>query len=166
MFHSVLFCDILQLGGVAEMEAQYGKQIRKMRKAHNLTQEEFAKKSNISMMSLRRYETNERQPNMQILSQMATALNMSLQKFLWSDPETGDSYFWTRDLENKLVQVGCKLGYDEDNAFLCLDFPDGYLEVSEDELKELHKSTNEFMRFKLLELKQNHPEDFREIKKR
>ena len=118
------------------------------------------------MMSLRRYETNERQPNMQILSQMATALNMSLQKFLWSDPETGDSYFWTQDLENKLVQVGCKLGYDEDNAFLCLDFPDGYLEVSEDELKELHKSTNEFMRFKLLELKQNHPEDFREIKKR
>ena len=69
------------------MEAQYGKQIRKMRKAHNLTQEEFAKKSNISMMSLRRYETNERQPNMQILSQMATALNMSLQKFLWSDPK-------------------------------------------------------------------------------
>ena len=58
MFLSVLFCDILQLGGVAEMEAQYGKQIRKMRKAHNLTQEEFAKKSNISMMSLRRYETN------------------------------------------------------------------------------------------------------------
>jgi len=66
------------------MEAQYGQTIRTVRKAVKLTQEEFAQKCGISLTSLRRYEANERQPNIATMENMAKSLNMSLGEFLWS----------------------------------------------------------------------------------
>lgn len=66
------------------MEAQYGQNIRKVRKALKLTQEEFAQKCGISLTSLRRYEANERQPNIATIENMAKSLNMTLGEFLWS----------------------------------------------------------------------------------
>lgn len=65
------------------MEAQYGKCIRSMRKKLKLTQEIFAQKCGISLTSLRRYEADERQPNIATLEGMAEALGMSLGDFLW-----------------------------------------------------------------------------------
>ena len=66
------------------MEAQYGQSIRRVRKALKLTQEAFAQKCGISLTSLRRYEANERQPNIGTIENMANALNMTLGEFLWS----------------------------------------------------------------------------------
>ena len=40
-----------------------GKTIRHYRKAANLTQSQLASASNISLMSIRRYETNQRTPD-------------------------------------------------------------------------------------------------------
>ena len=117
------------------MEAQFGMQIRKMRKAFGLTQAEFAEKSGISMMSLRRYETNERQPTMQIITRMAAALGLTVGEFLWSDPASKRPYFWSAELEEKLKQVGCSTGWAEEDGFLWINYPDGALEVSEKDLK-------------------------------
>lgn len=36
-------------------------------------------------MSLRRYETNERQPTMQIITRMAAALGLTVGEFLWNE---------------------------------------------------------------------------------
>ena len=69
------------------MEAQYGQRIRKVRKALQLTQEAFAQKCGISLTSLRRYEANERQPNIATIEGMAKSLNMTLGEFLWSIDE-------------------------------------------------------------------------------
>lgn len=142
------------------MEAQFGMQIRKMRKAFGLTQAEFAEKSGISMMSLRRYETNERQPTMQTITRMAAALGLTVGEFLWSDPASKRPYFWSAELEEKLKQVGCSTGRAEDDGFLWINYPDGALEVSEKDLWELHESTNSFLKFKLEELKQKKINDF------
>ena len=49
----------------------YGQQIRKVRKAFHLTQQEMAGKAGIGVNSLRRYEAGERQPNMAVLSKLA-----------------------------------------------------------------------------------------------
>lgn len=143
------------------MGAQFGMQIRKMRKAFGLTQAEFAEKSGISMMSLRRYETNERQPTMQIISRMATVLGLTVGEFLWSDPVSKRSYFWSAELEEKLKQVGYSTGWDEEDGFLWINYPDGTLEISEKDLWDLHESTNSFLKFKLEELKQKKINDFR-----
>ena len=142
------------------MEAQFGMQIRKMRKAFGLTQAEFAEKSGISMMSLRRYETNERQPTMATITRMAAALGLTVGEFLWSDPTSKRPYFWSAELEEKLKQVGCSTGWAEDDGFLWINYPDGALEVSEKDLLELHESTNSFLKFKLEELKQKKINDF------
>ena len=146
------------------MEPKFGEQIRAMRKHFGLTQAEFAEKSGISVMSLRRYEANERQPTMQAINGMASALGLNVGEVLWSDPESKRSYFWTADLEGKLKQVGCSLGWEEDDGFLWINYPDGTLEVSEDDLWELHENTNSFLKFKLEELKQKKIAYFRQKK--
>lgn len=69
------------------MEAQFGQRIRTIRKSLKLTQEEFSKKCGVSLTSLRRYEANERQPNMSVLVGMAEALEMTLADFMWGVTE-------------------------------------------------------------------------------
>ena len=70
------------------MEAQYGQRIKEVRKSLQLTQEAFAQKCGISLTSLRRYEANERQPNIAIIEDMAKSLDMTLAEFLWTIDET------------------------------------------------------------------------------
>lgn len=73
-------------------EAQYGQQIRRVRKAFHLTQQEMAQKAGIGINSLRRYEANERQPNMAVINKLATAVGLSVAGFLWYDPATKEPY--------------------------------------------------------------------------
>lgn len=70
----------------------YGQQIRKVRKAFHLTQQEMAGKAGIGVNSLRRYEVGERQPNMAVLSKLAEAVGLSVAEFLWNDPITKEPY--------------------------------------------------------------------------
>ena len=134
------------------MTAKYGEQIRKMRKAHGLTQQEFAEKSGISMMSLRRYEMGEREPTMSVIERMAAALALTLDDFLWSDPSKSVFRPWRFDLGHKLMQVGYSIGGNED-GYQWINYPNGTLEVSDEDLITLHEVTNSFMRFQLEELR-------------
>ena len=60
-----------------------GKTIRHYRKAANLTQSQLASASNISLMSIRRYETNQRTPDITQLQQIANGLKITdNEKFL------------------------------------------------------------------------------------
>lgn len=71
------------------MDAQYGLRIRAVRKSLGLTQELFAQKCGISLTSLRRYEANDRQPNISTIESMANSLDMTLAEFLWSTTTPG-----------------------------------------------------------------------------
>lgn len=55
-----------------------GKHIRQYRKIKGLTQEELAKNSGLSTMSIRRYESGERIASEKILSKIANALGVQL----------------------------------------------------------------------------------------
>lgn len=72
------------------MEAKYGKQIREMRKAYGLTQIQLAEKAGIAVNSLRRYESNERQPTNEIIEQLAAAVGISLPEFFLRFPRRLD----------------------------------------------------------------------------
>ena len=59
-----------------------GKTIRHYRKAANLTTISVASASNISLMSIRRYETNQRTPDITQLQQIANGLKIPLADLL------------------------------------------------------------------------------------
>ena len=58
-----------------------GKRIREVRKLKGMTQEELAKKSNLSTMSIRRYESGERTAPERTLKKIADALGVPASEF-------------------------------------------------------------------------------------
>lgn len=78
-----------------------------------------------------------------------------------SNKEVDNEYY---EIEEKLKFVGCKLGFYEEDAYLWIEFPDGNLEITEQDLIDLNKSTNDFLKFKLMELRSERSKDFRSKK--
>lgn len=60
-----------------------GVRIRSVRKNKGFSQIEVAEKAQIAVNSLRNYEAGKRQPNMEQLQAIATALEVSLSELLW-----------------------------------------------------------------------------------
>lgn len=107
-------------------EAQYGQQIRRVRKAFHLTQKEMAQKAGIGINSLRRYEANERQPNMAIINKLAIAVNLSLADFLWCDPDTKKPYLTDEQQEFEAFNGYLReLGYSIKVDLARFDNPEG-----------------------------------------
>ncbi len=90
-------------------ELHYGEKIREKRKACGLTQAELAEKAGISMMSLRRYERNEREPTVQIVERIANALNTTPAYLMgWDDltpleKDTLEAYLQLDEHSQKLL---------------------------------------------------------------
>lgn len=66
-----------------------GENIKKFRKAKGLTQERLAELSGLSTMSVRRYETNERTPNIKQLRAISATLGVMLSDLTNEDREGG-----------------------------------------------------------------------------
>lgn len=62
-----------------------GNNIKNLRLKNGFTQKELAQKSNISEISIRKYESNERKPKADTLNKIAAALNVTLSEL---DPDT------------------------------------------------------------------------------
>lgn len=135
------------------MDAKFGTQIKRVRKANHLTQKQLADLAGISLSALCRYESDERQPTLDTISALASAVGLEPHEFLWCDPETKRDYFWTDKLEDKLKQIGYSIGYNKEDAALWINYPDGILEVTEDELYALNDRINRYLKFELEELK-------------
>lgn len=54
----------------------FGDRIKEYRKLLKISQKELAERAGISLMSVRRYETNEREPRREVLDRIAYALNV------------------------------------------------------------------------------------------
>lgn len=140
-----------------------GDKIRNYRKLAGLTQNELAQKCEVAEITIRQYEGNKRQPRIEQLIKIADALNISSNDLLGDEQRTKIPY--TYHLEEDLKRIGCRLAWDEDDAYLWIEMPEGTIEVTEDQLKELEDSTISFLKFKLEELKQKNPKDFRPRRK-
>lgn len=81
LFHFRSACDIL-LWVMAMIDMKkLGENIRQMRKMKGLTQEELAEKSNLSTMSIRRYESGKRIITEIVLGRIANALDVGIYEF-------------------------------------------------------------------------------------
>lgn len=148
-----------------KLGVQFGKRIKECRKARGLTQEQLASAVGIATNTISRYEINERQPNLETLNKIAVALEMDFSDFLWIRTEdiTDPHFTWKLEIDQKLLHVGytVELITKDEDYYLVLKYPDGTLEVTIDELMEINDSANEYLKFKLLELKKKHITDFR-----
>jgi len=136
-----------------------GERIKNYRKIAGLTQKELGTRSETSENTIRQYETGKRQPRVEQLQKIAPILNVSVSDLL-GEPQHNDC-FWSSYLEDKLKQIGCKLAYDEEDAAVWIELPEGTLEVTNQDLRELDDSTISYLCFKLEELKKKNIKDFR-----
>lgn len=64
-----------------------GERIKFYRKQRKLTQQQLANKSDIALMSIQRYERNERQPNIETLAKIAANLEISVTDLVGNETE-------------------------------------------------------------------------------
>lgn len=137
--------------------------LKELRLAKGLNMRQMAKLLNIQYTTYVGYEKNEREPNSEILIKMADALGVSADYLLGRDSK--EQAIQAREwyiLELELKELGVSIGGDEAEGYLWLDFPDGTLEITDKDLADIKQSTRNFLKFKLMELRENRANDFRE----
>ena len=141
-----------------------GQRIKEARKNAGLTQRELAEKSGSATGTIQQYELGKRQPRIEQLQAIASALGVTTAYFLTGEIAEKHPLNWTRSLDKKLNLIGCSLESDElilgafsdeDNK-KWIRLPDCLLMLSDNELKDLDDETDSYLRFKLQELREKH----------
>lgn len=128
-----------------------GENIRRIRIEKHMTQKELGEKlGGISQQQIGRWENGDKNPKIETVIKIARALGVPVSYL-------NDSLGWLKEpkympLEKKLEQIGYTLGENED-GYLWINYPDGTLEVTMDELSSLESDTDSYLTFKLEELK-------------
>lgn len=144
-----------------------GERIRHIRQQKGMTQKQVADSCGMADSAIRKYESGSQLPKIETLQRIADALEIPITELLGSEKSEKSSPFWTIDLNDKLRCVGCAYKFAEghEEYFQWIEYPDGTLEVSDEELRELNDSTNSYLRFKLQELREKRKGDFRPKRK-
>lgn len=136
-----------------------GARIKEARERAGLTQEDLGKRIGVTGVAVMRYEKGQRQPRIEQLNSIATALGVPTAELLGQNHTSSEA--WNTALNQKLAAVGYSVGFYEDEAVLWINYPDGTLEVTEDDLRALNDSVDSYLRFKLAELKDAHKDCFK-----
>ncbi len=139
-----------------------GLRLKEILRAKSLTIKQLAEVSGVSINTL--YSITKRDSERVddvLIQRIASALGVSVSDLLGQEKQEAQHGPWSFSLEQKLAAVGCSIGFYEEDAALWINYPDGTLEVTEEELKALNDSADSFLRFKLAELKESRKADFR-----
>ena len=117
-----------------------GEIIKYFRLARNMTQEQLAQDAEISFITLRKYEANERNPKYEQLSKIADALGISVNLFMDFEIQSVSDLFsilfkmeGQTDLEIATSKDLANLSEDSDKPALSLSFADQtWFELSSD----------------------------------
>lgn len=130
-----------------------GNTIRYYRKAANLTQSQLASASNISLMSIRRYETNERTPDITQLQQIANGLKIPLKELLGL--EYKENILDDSDIYKFFDSLGYIIKNAENEKFelFSKDITNPiHMSLTWDELKKIKHDTWKYLKFSLSEI--------------
>ena len=130
-----------------------GKTIRHYRKAANLTQSQLASASNISLMSIRRYETNQRTPDITQLQQIANGLKIPLADLLGL--EYKENILDDSDIYKFFDSLGYIIKNTDNEKFLLFskDITNPIqVCLTWDELKKIKDDTWKYLKFSLAEI--------------
>ena len=135
--------------------------IKEIRRRKGLTQTQLANLIGVQRAVISKYESGMVEPPIKTLQKIANALGISTYALLDVEEPQKPNHFWTADLEDALRRIGFSLDVCEEDAMIFINYPDGTLEVTDADLRELDESTKSFLRFKLEELRQKNSKDFR-----
>ena len=130
-----------------------GKTIRHYRKAANLTQSQLASASNISLMSIRRYETNQRTPDITQLQQIDNGLKIPLADLLGL--EYKENILDDSDIYKFFDSLGYIIKNTDNEKFLLFskDITNPiHVCLTWDELKKIKDDTWKYLKFSLAEI--------------
>lgn len=92
--------------------------IKKYRKARKLTMEQLSEKSGINLSTLKKYETDNKNPKLEQLSKIAEALEVSVFEFLDIEVKSVNDII---SLVNKM-NIATDIDWDIDNDKVCISF--------------------------------------------
>lgn len=129
-----------------------GTKIKELRKMQKLTQVDLAKKASISRSYLADIERNRYNPSVETLSNLSKGLGLTLSQLVDENKsdikiETKRNYF----IEQYLQNLGYEIIYDPE-GYLILNTTDAEYEISENDIIDLQKSADSFIKFKISEI--------------
>ena len=136
--------------------------IKTAREKAGLTQAQLAEKVGTTSQNISQYERGIRNPKYNTLEKIAHALGVNVDSFHKNlfDLSAPDDPRRTMHIRSKLLFTGHDIGFDEENAYLWIRYPNGTLLITERELQELDVLTDDFLTFELERLKQRKIDDF------
>lgn len=153
--------------------------LRKLRKEKGATMKEVAAAIDVSEATVSLYERGLRSPSYEVLLKLGEYFDVSVDYLLSGKTERAEKAqyiqieqsdtgfphgFYLFDLGFlgfKLRSIDCFLSDDGTT----IEFPDGILTVTKDELQELDQSTDSYIRFKLQELREKNKGNFKPYEK-
>lgn len=141
--------------------------IKAAREKAGLTQAQLAEKVGTTAQNISQYERGIRNPKYNTLEKIAHSLGVNVDSFHKNlyDLSAPDDPRRTIHIRSKLLFTGHDIGFDEENAYLWINYPDGTLLITERDLQELDMLTDDFLIFELERLKQRKIDDFSPYKK-
>ncbi len=136
-----------------------GERIKAARKAVKMTQAELAKKVGLATGTIQQYELGKRQPRYEQIANIADTLGVKAYTLIWGDGEH-ETAPWVDVLAGQLQQIGSGLLLSKERNAGHIEFPDGYLDVTEEQMKKLSQSLNDFTRYAINDLRKKNPHDF------
>lgn len=136
-----------------------GQRIRAIRKERQLTQKALGDLLGISASAVGQFETNINPPKIETLEKIALALQVPISYLIGEVKQVPTDM----QLDQKLSHVGYSIAYDDSSgdSYIWINYPDGTLEMSENELESLNSTINAFVLFQLEQLRVSKSKDFR-----
>lgn len=161
---------------------ELGRILQDARLSKKLSYDSLSKKINYikTKSTLKRYEAGDSHIEAGILTILCDALGldanetlkMARDRAVYGQSKYNDllcksdkEYLEHASLDKLLNDTGYSIGFDAENAFMWIDYPDGSLEVTQDMLIELYRDVNVFLKFRLSDLKEKHIAEFKKYKK-
>lgn len=138
----------------------FNDRLKEALRLRQMTQGDLCEMTGIPKSAMSQYVSGAFKPKSDRANIIAKALNVSEAWLMgYSDNPMNDGDFYLLELE--LRKLGVSIGFYEEDAMLWLEFPDGTLEITEKDLVDIQHSTLNYLKFRLMELREKHPEDFR-----
>lgn len=141
-----------------------GENIKKYRKIANLTQRELAEKCESATGTIQQYELDKRQPRVEQLKKIATALKVQVPDLIGGyigEPEgvSPEHPIAFPGLEKKLLEIGYSIGYgsdyvEYDDNDVWINCPGGQrISLTLEELETINSETDMYLKFRIDNLK-------------
>lgn len=139
--------------------------IKKIRIEKGLSQKELGEKVGLTQQAIALLEGGKRRIDADMILKLSNALNVDVLSLLHGKPfDFNNSILVIPDVQKKLSCINHPLvSIDDENQVehYFISFSDGILEVTEEQIINLNKQNNEYLKFQLEQLKQQNIKDFK-----